>query len=252
MIVDDDPVARSAYGKLIGAQDDMQVVGEAESGLDALRKLPGTRPNVVLMDLHMPAMDGVEATRKMVAKAPDVRVLVVTIFDQPEDVEAAVAAGASGFVIKNSPVRDLLRAVRLVGSGQGVLSPEVTGGVLDMLRGSAQDSTVKEIETGLGVPVSLTQRESEVLRLIAMGKTNSEIADELFLAPTSVKTYVSRLRAKLKARSRAELVTLYYVNSAISDAPGDGRRQVPVFGRRSNSNESGDDPRGQGRSRWRA
>ncbi len=232
MIVEDDPIVRGRYRDLIDAQPDMRTVALASNGAEACRNAPAAQPDVVIMDLHMPSMDGVEATRAISSQVPSARVLVVTVFDGPDDVQAAVRAGAAGFLLKNGPVRDLLRAVRLIQAGQGVLSPEVTGGVMDLVRGAHEEKALREVESDLGVPVRLTQRESEMLQLIAMGKSNEEIAGELFLAPASVKTYVSRLRAKLKARSRAELVTLYYVNSRIADGPSWRERRMPAFGAR--------------------
>lgn len=232
MITEDDPLTRDSYRELIDSQSDMRVVGEVSSGLEAYQRVPILRPNVLLMDLHMPSMDGVEATRRILARVPDCRVLVVTIFDHPQDVEAAVLAGAAGFIVKNGPIRDFLHAIRLVHSGKGVLSPEVTGGVIDLVRGANQDPFVREVEAGLGAPTKITRRESDILQLIAMGRSNTEIAAELYLAPTSVKTYVSRLRTKLKARTRAELVTLYYVSSRISEESLSTERRVPVFGDR--------------------
>ena len=233
MITDDDSLTRNSYRELIDAQSDMRVVGEASSGLDAYQKAVVLKPDVLLMDLHMPSMDGVAATRRIVGRLPEIRVLVVTIFDQPEDVEAAISAGAAGFIVKNGPIRDFLRAIRLIHAGHGVLAPEVTSGVIDRLRDTSQDPAVREVEVGLTAPIKITQREADVFQLIAMGKTNSEIADELYLSPTSVKTYVSRLRSKLKARTRAELVTLYYVNSQISAEPDSITQRVPAFGEKS-------------------
>ena len=230
MITDDDPIMRASYRQLIDAQEDMLTVAEAASGLDAFHTALEVRPDVLLMDLHMPSMDGVEATRRICARNSEIRILVVTIFDQPEDVEAALVAGAAGFIVKNGPLTDLLRAIRVLHAGGGMLSPEVTTGIIERMRNGGHHAHMREIDNALGPLIRLTERESEMLQLIAHGKSNSEIASELYLAQSSVKTYVSRLRAKLGARSRSELVTLYYESVRISSAEKHTQRKFAIFG----------------------
>lgn len=232
MITDDDSVMRDSYRQLIEMQEDMTVVAEATSGLEAMHLALEVKPDVLLMDLHMPSMDGVEATRRICARDSKIRVLVVTIFDQPEDVEAAVIAGAAGFIVKNGPLTDLLRAIRVLHAGGGMLSPEVTTGIIERMRNGASSAPVREIENAIGPLIRMTERESEMLQLIAQGKSNSEIAAELYLAQSSVKTYVSRLRAKLGARTRSELVTLYYESVRIAPAEKQKQRKFAIFGDR--------------------
>ncbi|WEO78729.1 response regulator transcription factor [Cryobacterium sp. SO2] len=232
MITDDDPIMRDSYRQLIDMQDDMHIVAEAASGLEAFHTALEVKPDVLLMDLHMPGMDGVEATRRICARTSEIRILVVTIFDQPEDVEAAVVAGAAGFIVKNGPLTDLLRAIRVIHAGGGMLSPEVTSGIIERMRTGGHDAQVREIDTASGPLVRMTERESEMLQLIAQGKSNSEIASELYLAQSSVKTYVSRLRAKLGARTRSELVTLYYEGVRHAPEEKHEQRKFAIFGDR--------------------
>jgi DNA-binding NarL/FixJ family response regulator len=232
MITDDDSVMRDSYRQLIDMQEDMTAVAEAASGLEAMHMALEVKPDVLLMDLHMPSMDGVEATRRICARNSQIRVLVVTIFDQPEDVEAAVLAGAAGFIVKNGPLTDLLRAIRVLHAGGGMLSPEVTTGIIERMRNGGSPVPVREIENTIGPLIRMTERESEMLQLIAQGKSNSEIAAELYLALSSVKTYVSRLRAKLGARTRSELVTLYYESIRIAPAEKPQQRKFAIFGDR--------------------
>lgn len=235
MLVDDDPVIRDGYRRLITAQPDLRVVGEAGDGAEACRTAPAVLPDVLLMDLHMPSMDGVEAARRIAARAPSIKILVVTVIDHPEDVRAAVQAGAAGFVVKNGPLRELLRAIRLVHAGRGILSPEVTGGLMELVRGTARDPDRREFGNGRGETVRLTGRESETLRLVAEGGSNAEIAAELFLSPASVKTYVSRLLAKLGVRTRAELVSLYYAGHRAGGRSSSRARSAPSSGPPSSS-----------------
>lgn len=228
LIADDDEEVRAGYRELLSSQADMTVVAEASDGFAAFHIAGEVRPDLVIMDLNMPRMGGIEATRRITGRGVGVRVLVLTVFDQPEDVEAAIVAGASGFLLKNAPVQDVLRAIRAVHGGGGMLSPEVTTSLIDRVRDSVVGERAQGIEDELGPVVGVTEGEAELLRLIAHGRTNEEIAAELYLAMSSVKTYVSRLRKKLNARTRAELVALYYAGrNGTADRPGSDRRAGP-------------------------
>ncbi|MEL4506120.1 response regulator transcription factor [Luteococcus sp. H138] len=202
LLADDQALVRSGFRMLIEAEDDMDVVGEANDGQEALAFLK-TRPvDVVLMDIRMPVMDGVEATRRLVAAGAPTKVLVLTTFDLDEYVFAALKAGASGFLLKDARPGELLNAIRTVAAGDGVLAPSATRRLLEHVAPtlpSAPGGTDPRLEM-------LTDREREVLVEIAHGATNSEIAATLYMAEGTVKTHIGRLLSKLHARDRVGLV----------------------------------------------
>ncbi len=199
LIVDDHPVVRDGLRGVIDGEPDMEVVGEAGHGAEALARVQnGVDPgvDVVLMDLRMPVMGGVEAIGVLRRTAPDARVLVLTTFDTDRDVLPAIEAGATGYLLKDTPRDELLRAVRAAHRGEAVLSPAVAGRLMGQVREPAQDT--------------LTARELEVLRLVATGSTNRETARLLFISEATVKTHLLHIYAKLAVRDRASAVAAGY------------------------------------------
>jgi DNA-binding NarL/FixJ family response regulator len=217
LIADDAALVRGSFRLLVDSTAGMQTVGEAANGREAVELATGTCPDVVLMDVRMPEMDGIEATRHIcAARAPGrgPRVLVLTTFDLDEYVYGALRAGASGFMLKDAPPLDLLNAIRTVAAGDGLLAPAVTGRVIaEYARNPPPGQPVgREV-------AALTDREREVLRLIARGLNNLEIGDHLALRPPTVKTHVGHLLAKLNARDRAQLVIAAYESGLVTPAP---------------------------------
>ncbi|GAB3480463.1 response regulator [Amycolatopsis cihanbeyliensis] len=209
VLVDDQELMRVGFRMVLGAQPDIDVVGEAADGKEAVRLAERERPDVVLMDVRMPVLDGVEATKRIVAAGTS-RVLVMTTFDLDEYVYSALQGGASGFLLKDTPPDHLVTALRAVASGDAVVSPSVTRRLLDRFIGSGgtppRDPAVLDVLTG---------REREVLVLIGKGLSNTEIADKLFLSEATVKTHVGRILAKLELRDRVQAVVLTYETGLI-------------------------------------
>jgi DNA-binding NarL/FixJ family response regulator len=204
VVADDQDLVRTGLAMILAAQPDISVVGEAADGLQAVALTRRTAPDVVLMDVRMPGLDGVAATREVVAARPATRVLVLTTFDVDDYVIGALRAGASGFLLKDTPRASLVAAVRAVAAGDVLLSREVTARLVGAVR---RDPTSAGSVRALG---RLTPREREVLVLIAEGRSNAEVAQALGLAETTVKTHVARLLDKLNARDRVQLVVLAY------------------------------------------
>ena len=204
-LADDQALVRSGFRMLIEAEDDLAVVGEAADGAAAVRALTAQPADVVLMDIRMPVMDGVEATRQIAQAGLGTKVLVLTTFDVDEYVFAALKAGASGFLLKDARPADLLNAIRNVAAGEAVMAPSATRRLLDQV--------VPTLPTSPGADRRLdvlTEREREVLIEIAAGATNSEIAARLYMAEGTVKTHIGRLLSKLHCRDRVGLVLLAY------------------------------------------
>jgi DNA-binding NarL/FixJ family response regulator len=219
ILADDQALVRAGFRVLLESADDIEVAGEAANGEEAISLALETRPDVVLMDIRMPGVDGLEATRRIVAdeRLADVRVLIVTTFQIDEYIFEALRSGASGFVVKDIEPAELLQAVRVVARGEALLSPSVTRRLIaDFTARPAQPVTALE---ALDV---LTDREREVVALVAGGGTNDEIAKQLFLSPATVKTHVSRAMSKLYAHDRAQLVVLAYETGLVS--PGAASR----------------------------
>jgi DNA-binding NarL/FixJ family response regulator len=210
VIVDDQPLVRAGFRMILAAQPDLSVVGEAADGAEALRLLGSVPADVVVMDVRMPILDGVEATRRLRARGPGVpRVLVLTTFDTDEDAFAALQAGASGFLLKNAPPEELLAAIRVVAGGDAVVAPRVTRRLLDRFADQLVSRPGRAGEPD-GRLAGLTGREREVLVLVAQGLSNTEIADHLVLAEATVKTHVGRILSKLDLRDRVQVVVFAY------------------------------------------
>jgi DNA-binding NarL/FixJ family response regulator len=205
LIADDQQLVRTGFRLILQREPDIEVVGEATDGADAVAQARRCSPDVVLMDIRMPVLDGIAATRRLVTGESSVRVVILTTFDLDEYVYAALAAGASGFVLKDIKASDLAEAIRTVHAGDALLAPSVTRRLVE--RFVAQQPTVPSASAALE---GLTARERDVLTLIARGMTNAEIATELFLSTATVKTHVSRIFAKLDLRDRTQAVIAAY------------------------------------------
>jgi DNA-binding NarL/FixJ family response regulator len=207
LVVDDQALVRAGFSFLVDASPDLEVVGEAADGRDAVTIARETHPDVVLMDIRMPQLDGIEATRQILSdpEAGNTRVLILTTFDLDEYVYAALRAGASGFLLKDSPPEDLLDAIRVIAAGNALLAPSVTRTLIEEFAKQAAPNVVDGRILDL-----ITPREREVLCSIARGRSNSEIAEELHMSAATAKTHVSRLLSKLGARDRAQLVVIAY------------------------------------------
>lgn len=209
LIADDDAVIRSSLRILVEHEPGMAVIGEATDGREAIELAREHRPDVVLMDVQMPLMNGLEATRSLCSEAARPRVIVLTMFDLDKYVFEALRAGASGFLLKNSPPSEVLRAIRVAYDGEALLAPEVTRRLIDRFAGPSREQTA---DSGVR---RLTERERETLRLIGRGLSNAEIAAALFVTQTTVRTYVSRILSKLDARDRAQLVVVAYESGLV-------------------------------------
>lgn len=218
VVADDQALVRSGFTVLLNSADDIEVVGEANDGEEAVTVAVHERPDVILMDIRMPGTDGLEATRRITAdeRLVDTRVLILTTFDHDEYVFEAVRAGASGFLLKDTLPDELLSAVRVVAAGQALLAPKVTRRLMEEF---VQRGGAGALATPAGLD-TLTERETEVLVAVARGLSNTEIADTLNMSPATAKTHVSRLLTKLNARDRAQLVMLAYEAGVV--APGVG------------------------------
>ena len=200
VIVDDQSLVRAGFRMVLSSQQDMAVVGEAGDGAEALRLLAHTPADVVVMDIRMPVMDGVEATRRLCVAETGPRVLVLTTFDTDEDAFAALQAGASGFLLKNVPPEELLAAIRVVASGESVVAPRITRRLLDRFAGQLAPPQAD------GRLAALTEREREVLLLLSVGQSNREIADRLVVTLDTVKKHLTHIFGKLGAVSRTQAV----------------------------------------------
>jgi DNA-binding NarL/FixJ family response regulator len=208
VLAEDQAIVRAGFRSLLDAEPDIEVAGEAATGDDALRQVKALRPDVVVMDIRMPGIDGLEATRRITEDPAlnETRVLVLTTFELDEYVFGALRAGASGFLLKGGEPADLLLAVRVVASGESLLAPSVTRRLIDAYTSQPGGEPHAKLD-GLD---ELTAREHEVLKLVAGGLTNAEIAQALYLSPLTAKTHVSRILMKLGARDRVQLVVMAY------------------------------------------
>ena len=202
LIVDDDPLVRSALTLMLGGQSDVEVVGEAGDGRHGVEQALALAPDVVLMDIRMPGLSGLEATRELHNRPDPPRVIVLTTFDADEHVLGALAAGADGFLLKDTPPPQILEAIRKVAAGDPMLSPSVTRTLIDRVRDDAGDDRAIEAQRRLSV---LTDREHEVALAVGRGLSNAEIAKELYLSVPTVKAHVSRLFDKLVVTNRVQI-----------------------------------------------
>lgn len=202
LLVDDQDLIRTGFTMILDAEDDIDVVGEAREGAEALQQVATLRPDVVLMDVQMPGVDGIEATRSIVEAHPDTRVVILTTFDDDQYLFDALNAGTSGFLLKNCPADDLVNAIRLAAGGHSLLAPEVTERVIARSARGARTADPRLDQ--------LTERERDVLVAMAQGLSNAEIAASLFVSPATVKSHVSHVLAKLDARDRVQAVIRAY------------------------------------------
>jgi len=211
LVADDQSMVRAGFRMLLSGEADIEVVAEAGNGLEAVEKTARFRPTVVLMDIRMPELDGLEATRRILASDDPPRILILTTFDLDDYVYDALCAGASGFVLKDDPPEQLLSAIRIVAGGDALLSPAVTKHVIEQFTRTPRRERPTQLD-------ELTDRELEVLRLIARGFSNAEIAEQLFISDTTVKTHITHILQKLDLRDRVQAVILAY-QSGLTDSP---------------------------------
>ena len=210
MIVDDQALVRAGFRMILDAEPDIEIVAEAGDGMEAVELAGRYTLDVVLMDIRMPNLDGIEATRRLVERAPSTHVLMLTTFDLNEYVYEALRAGASGFLLKDAPPEQLVNAIHVVASGEALLAPSITKRVIEEYarRPPPHDGLPPELS-------ELTAREIDVLRLLARGCSNAEIAQELFLGETTVKTHVARILQKLRLRDRVQAVVVAYESGLV-------------------------------------
>ena len=216
LIVDDDALMRAGLRSIFDAAEGIEVVGEAGDGREAIYLCKYRQPDLVLMDVRMPDLDGIAATRELLALHPELRVMVLTTFEQDDYIFGALAAGASGFLLKRTPPEELLAAVRTVAAGDSLLSPSVTSRVISRMAGAPAPDPERERRLE-----DLTRREREVLVLIARGRSNGEIAADLVIEESTVKTHVKRVLRKLGARDRVQAVIFAYEAGLANGAADD-------------------------------
>jgi DNA-binding NarL/FixJ family response regulator len=212
LVADDQSMVRAGFRMLLGGEKDIEVVAEASNGLEAIDKAARFHPNVILMDIRMPELDGLEATRRILASDNGARILILTTFDLDEYVYEALRAGASGFVLKDDPPEQLIAAIHTVAAGDALLSPTVTKRVIMQFTRLPRPKPPKEFD-------ELTEREQDVFRLIANGLSNLEIAQELYISETTVKTHITHILQKLNLRDRVQAVVLAYQTGLFAADP---------------------------------
>jgi DNA-binding NarL/FixJ family response regulator len=203
LVADDQSMVRAGFRMLLGDEEDIEVIAEARDGLEAVEKAARFQPTIVLMDIRMPELDGLEATRRILAADPAARILILTTFDLDEYVYEGLGAGASGFVLKDDPPEQLIAAIRTVAAGDALLSPTVTKRVIERFARQRRPEPPKGLD-------ELTARELEILRLVADGLSNAEIGEELYISETTVKTHITHVLQKLGLRDRVQAVVLAY------------------------------------------
>ncbi len=221
LVADDQSMVRAGFRMLLAGEEDIEVVAEASDGLEAVSKAARFHPNIVLMDIRMPELDGLQATRRILAADPAARILILTTFDLDEYIYEGLRAGASGFVLKDDPPEQLIAAIRTVAAGDALLSPTVTKRVIKQFARIPRPEPPKGLD-------ELTAREREILRLIAGGLSNAEIAQELYISDTTDKTHVTHILQKLGLRDRVQAVVLAYQTGLFeTDALVPGAPQRP-------------------------
>ncbi|HKX15338.1 MAG TPA: response regulator transcription factor [Propionibacteriaceae bacterium] len=203
LVADDQSMVRAGFRMLLSGEEDIEVVAEAGNGLEAVAQAARFHPTVVLMDIRMPQLDGLEATRRILAADNSARILILTTFDLDEYVYEALRSGASGFVLKDDPPEQLLAAIRVVADGEALLSPAITKRVIKQFTRMPRPEPPRQLD-------ELTERELDVFRLIARGLSNAEIARELYISDTTVKTHITHILMKLNLRDRVQAVVLAY------------------------------------------
>jgi DNA-binding NarL/FixJ family response regulator len=209
LVADDQSMVRAGFRMLLAGEEDIQVVAEASNGLEAVAKAERFHPTVVLMDIRMPELDGLEATRRILAADPAARILILTTFDLDEYIYEALKAGASGFVLKDDPPEQLIAAIHTVAAGDALLSPAVTKRVIAQFAHIPRPTPPPELD-------DLTGRERDILKLIAQGLSNSEIGERLYISETTVKTHVTHVLQKLNLRDRVQAVVLAYQSGLVA------------------------------------
>jgi DNA-binding NarL/FixJ family response regulator len=212
LVADDQSMVRAGFRMLLADEQDIEVVAEAENGREAIEKSARFNPSVILMDIRMPELDGLEATRRILAKDDNARVLILTTFDLDEYVYEALSAGASGFVLKDDSPEQLLAAIRTVAAGDALISPTITKKVIKQFARLPRPDPPKELD-------ELSERERDVFRLMARGLSNGEIGQELYISETTVKTHVTHVLQKLGLRDRVQAVVLAYRTGVFEETP---------------------------------
>ncbi|HEV8102245.1 MAG TPA: response regulator transcription factor [Gaiellaceae bacterium] len=220
LVADDQSMVRAGFRMLLAQEDDIEVVAEASNGLEAVEKTTRFHPTVVLMDIRMPELDGIEATRRILMADSTTRVLILTTFDLDQYIYEALRAGASGFVLKDDPPEQLIAAIHTVAAGDALLSPSVTKRVVEQFTHIRQPTRRPELD-------ELTTRELETLRLIAQGLSNAEIGEQLYISETTVKTHVTHLLQKLNLRDRVQAVVLAYQSGMLDPDGAAADRTTP-------------------------
>ena len=213
LVADDQSMVRAGFRMLLAGEADIEVVAEASNGLEAVDKAARFQPTVVLMDIRMPELDGLEAARRILAADAGARILILTTFDLDEYVYEALALGASGFVLKDDPPEQLIAAIHTVAAGEALLSPTITKRVIKQFARISRPARPKEFD-------ELTARERDVLRLIAAGRSNAEIGQELYISDTTVKTHITHILQKLNLRDRVQAVVLAYQTGLVTRDSG--------------------------------
>jgi DNA-binding NarL/FixJ family response regulator len=223
LVADDQSMVRAGFRMLLSEEPDIEVVAEASNGLEAIEKAARFAPTVVLMDIRMPELDGLEATRRILASDDTARILILTTFDLDEYVFEALRAGASGFVLKDDPPEQLLAAVRIVAGGEALLSPAITKRVIKRFTRLSHPAPPRQLE-------DLSERERDVFRLIARGLSNAEIGRELYISEATVKTHVTHILQKLNLRDRVQTVVLAYETGLVDTdtRPPSDREEHPA------------------------
>jgi DNA-binding NarL/FixJ family response regulator len=214
IVADDQSMVRAGFRMLLGGEPDIEVVAEASNGLEAVEKAARYGPTVVLMDIRMPELDGLEATRRILAADATAKVIVLTTFDLDEYVYEALRVGASGFVLKDDPPEQLISAIRIVAGGEALLSPAITKRVIKQFARAGRPAPPRQVD-------QLTERELDVFRLIARGLSNAEIGRELFISDTTVKTHITHILQKLDLRDRAQAIVLAYETGIFDERGAD-------------------------------